>query len=81
MLTVNSTARRTAAMNGFSCTHDRKYLRKFLESMLDLDNSFYTSSIRALNIINMMSESVYGLEEVMAFMKENPHVFKDRDYL
>lgn len=81
ILTVNSTARRTAALSGISCSHNKTFLRKFLNSMMNLDNEFYTSSIRAAYIRKTMAESVYGLEEVMSFMMDNKHVFLDRDYL
>jgi hypothetical protein len=49
--------------------------------MINLDYGFYTSAIRGGNIRKMMSESVEGLEEVMAFMMKDKYVFKDRDYL
>lgn len=81
MVTVNSTIRRTAAMNGLTCSHNRSFLRKFLSSMLNADYKFYTSAIRSANIRRMMSESIYGLDEVMSFLIENKNIFNNRDYL
>lgn len=81
MLALNSTTRRTAVMNGLSCSHNKAFLRNFLNSMLDLDNAFYTSTIRLANIRKTMSESVYGLEEVMSFLMDNKNIFNDTNLL
>lgn len=81
MLTTNSTLRRNAAMNGLSCSHSATLLEKFLESLLDKNIEFYTSTNRAANIRKTMSESEEGLNAVMKFLMDNKEVFNDRELL